>query len=97
MFPAKIKVVEQSSLFFKWNDNSESMISLSKLRKFCPCATCAAERSIQSSSYIPLFHSGQTKINKLNMIGSYAIGIAWEDGHNTGIYEFQFLKNLAEN
>jgi DUF971 family protein len=97
MFPTKIKVMDGAKLFLKWDDNSESFIPLEKLRKFCPCATCAADRENQSESFIPVFHSGQTKISRINKIGNYAIGILWEDGHNTGIYEFPILKNLSEN
>lgn len=97
MFPTKIKVMDRTKLFLKWDDNSESSISLEQLRKFCPCATCVAERENRSKSFIPLFHSGQTKISRINKIGNYAIGIVWEDGHSTGIYEYPFLKNLSEN
>lgn len=97
MIPTKIKVMHQTKLLLKWDDNSESSIPLEKLRKFCPCATCMAERENRSKSFIPLFHSGQTKITRVNKIGNYAISILWEDGHNTGIYEFPFLKNLSEN
>jgi len=97
MCPVKIKLIAQSKVELKWDDSSESYVSLEKLRKFCPCATCAAEREKQSSSFIPLLHSAQTRIKRINKIGNYAIGIIWEDGHNTGIYEFHFLKNISEN
>ena len=30
-------------------------------------------------------------------VGRYAIQILWSDGHQTGIYPFEFLKRLAEN
>ncbi len=96
MYPTKIIVVDKSKLFLKWDDNSESSIPLIKLRKFCPCATCMTERESQSSTYIPVFHQGQTSISKINSVGNYAIGIQWADGHNTGIYEFPFLKNLSK-
>jgi len=97
MFPTKIKVMDSTKLFLKWDDSSESFISLEKLRKFCPCATCMTERENRSKAFIPLFHSGQPTISGINKIGNYAIGILWEDGHNTGIYEFPFLKKLSEN
>lgn len=97
MSPTAIKILDKTKLFLRWSDNTESSISLEKLRKFCPCATCMSERENRSKSFIPLFHSGQTKISRINKIGNYAIGVLWEDGHNTGIYEFPFLKNLSEN
>lgn len=95
MSPVQIKVLESKDLFIKWNDKTESNISLLELRKSCPCATCMAEKDNQSSTYIPLYTSDQLKIIKIEMVGYYAIGITWKDGHNTGIYEFSFLKLLS--
>lgn len=97
MHAVQLRLIDQAKLIFKWNDNSESQIPLIKLRKFCPCATCMNERENQSDSYIPIFHASQTRISQITRIGNYAISIHWEDGHNTGIYEFPFLKNLSES
>jgi DUF971 family protein len=96
MKPVQIKVIDKKELFIKWDDDSESEISLEKLRKRCPCATCLTEREKQSKFYIPLLNENQVKIANINQVGSYAIGIAWKDGHNTGIYEYPFLKKLAD-
>jgi DUF971 family protein len=54
------------------------------------------EKENQSSTYIPLFAENQIKIRSINQVGSYAISIVWQDGHNTGIYEFPYLKMIAE-
>jgi DUF971 family protein len=97
MRPVQIKVVDKKKLFIKWDDGIESEISFEKLRKLCPCATCLTEREKQSKTYIPILTENQVKIANLNEVGSYAIGITWKDGHNTGIYEFPFLKNLADD
>ena len=97
MIPTQVKVLHQSKLVLKWKNNSETSIPLEKLRKLCPCASCMAERDNQSKSLIPIFFSSQIKVVSIIKIGNYAIGISWEDGHNTGIYEFQFLKNLSDN
>ena len=53
-------------------------------------------REKQSKTYIPLLMENQDKVAKINQVGSYAISIAWKDGHNTGIYEYPFLKKLAD-
>lgn len=97
MSPVKIKILEGKNLFIKWDDNSESLIRLKKLRKFCPCATCITIRERQSKTYIPIFNENQIKISNISVVGNYAIGIAWKDGHNTGIYEYAFLKNLSKD
>jgi ATP-binding protein involved in chromosome partitioning len=28
-------------------------------------------------------------------VGQYALGMTWGDGHNTGIYPFSYLRELA--
>ncbi len=48
MQPEKIKILENKYLWIKWSDETESKISLQKMRAMCPCATCLAERDNQS-------------------------------------------------
>ena len=97
MQPLKIKLLENKLLWIKWVDKSESNIGLKKLREMCPCATCLSEREKQSKSYIPILLGSQLTVSNIEMVGSYAIQIKWEDGHSTGIYEFPLLKNLARD
>ncbi len=97
MKPIQIKVLNNKDLMIKWEDNSVNKINLSKLRRLCPCATCVDYRENQSDSYIPFYMSDQISIKNLNIIGNYAVGITWKDGHNTGIYEFTYLEFLANN
>ena len=30
------------------------------------------------------------------LVGNYAIQFTWSDGHNTGIFDFRFLRSLSE-
>lgn len=95
MYPVQIKISDKN-LSVKWNDNIESKISLLKMRKLCPCATCLAEKEKQGKSYIPIYSGNQISAAKVQQVGSYAISVIWKDGHNTGIYEYSFLRSLAE-
>jgi len=97
MIPVKISIKEKQSLYIKWDDGSESLIGLKKLRRLCPCATCVALRETQSKTFIPIFGENQITISNISKVGKYAISVSWQDGHNTGIYEFPFLKFLSEN
>jgi DUF971 family protein len=36
------------------------------------------------------------KATGYSMVGLYAIAFAWSDGHNTGIYPYDFLLGLCE-
>lgn len=97
MKPVQIKLVPNEKLFIKWDDGEEQIIALQMMRRMCPCATCMAEKDKESPTYIPLYSFDQLKVEKISVVGSYAISIAWKDGHNTGIYEFPYLKRLLSN
>lgn len=94
MHPKKIKLVDGFDLNILWEDGVEESISLKELRKRCPCATCLSEREKQGKYYIPLFAENQVRVKSINQVGNYAIQIRWQDGHDTGIYEYKFLRNF---
>ncbi|KAF0151429.1 MAG: hypothetical protein FD143_1908 [Ignavibacteria bacterium] len=96
MQPISLKVREKKFLQINWDDNSASAVKLSNLRRMCPCALCAADKKNESSTYVPIYSDEQLKVNSIQIVGTYAIGIYWGDGHNTGIYEFNFLKRISE-
>ncbi|MBU1098910.1 MAG: DUF971 domain-containing protein [Bacteroidetes bacterium] len=95
MKPLKI-VVQDNKLQIRWDDQSISIIPLDYLRGKCPCADCGAEREKHSSSYFPIFTSEQISIEKISMVGHYAITIKWKDGHSTGVYEYNYLVNISK-
>jgi DUF971 family protein len=96
MHPTKIKLIEKKKLLIIWDDGNDSQLELRDLRKRCPCATCLAERDKQSKMYIPLFAENQVTLKSINQVGNYAVQLTWNDGHNTGIFEYNFLKKFSE-
>ena len=97
MRPVKIKVREKEFLDIKWDNGVLKSIKLSNLRHNCPCAICNAEKDEWGSKYIPIYTKEQLTITKISMVGTYAISIEWKDGHNTGLYDFEYLQSLFEN
>lgn len=99
MNPKKIKRTEDNKLSIIWNDDSVSEIGMNLLRDECPCVHCKGE-TVLLSSYIPIKDpfkaAGFYEIEKIEPVGNYAIQIFWKDGHNTGIYSFDYLKELSE-
>jgi DUF971 family protein len=100
MKPQKIKILDKIFLLIKWDENSESKISLKYLRDECPCANCKGE-TVLLKSYRPpkptMMSPEMYKITNIETVGGYAIQISWKDGHNTGIYSWEYLKRLAED
>ncbi len=95
MSPTKIEI-QNNYLIINWDDEKTSKIKLTNLRKNCPCALCISEKEKQGSKYIPLYSGDELKVTEIKVVGHYAVGINWKDGHNTGIYEFAHLKSLSD-
>jgi|YNPMSStandDraft_1061717.scaffolds.fasta_scaffold00149_7 DUF971 family protein len=94
----KIKFPEKFLIETIWSDGFQATIKLEILRDNCPCADCNEERNNKPKSFIALdtFKPGKYLIKKINVVGNYAISPIWEDGHESGIYPFEFLRELFE-
>jgi DUF971 family protein len=68
------------------------MIQLASLRKSCPCANCLNDNLNRPATYIPLLSSAQLTVKAIEQVGAYAIRITWQDGHDSGIYTYDKLK-----
>jgi DUF971 family protein len=99
MIPKQIKIVDKSKLNIKWKDGAESSVSLKYLRNECPCATCKGE-TVLLKTYRPAqknLTGNSYFIKEIKQIGGYAVQITWKDGHNTGIYSWEYLQTLAND
>ncbi|MHC1737273.1 MAG: gamma-butyrobetaine hydroxylase-like domain-containing protein [Ignavibacteriaceae bacterium] len=94
--PQKIRITRSNSLRVEWDNSEITEISALNLRKYCPCAVCMEERSMQSESFIPVFMAEQLLLKDIKVTGNYGILIEWMDGHSTGIYEFDILYRIAK-
>jgi DUF971 family protein len=100
MSPKKLKIFEKNSLLITWQNNTESKINLEYLRRECPCASCKGE-TVLLKTYRPpkiAFDNPEMfKIKNITTVGGYAIQITWKDGHNTGIYTWDYLLQLDKD
>ena len=97
MKPLDIQTIGHE-LAIKWDDGSENFIPLENLRRSCPCAGCKGETDIMGNLYKnpdrPLT-AKSFELVKISSVGGYAIQPVWADGHNTGIYSFEYLRRVA--
>lgn len=85
-------------LAIKWDDGTESYVSLETLRRHCPCAGCKGETDIMGNLYKnpeQALAPSAFRVVRLAMVGGYAVQPLWEDGHGTGLYSFDYLRSLA--
>jgi len=86
-------------LAIKWDDGSESFIKLETLRRSCPCAGCKGEVDIMGNLYKnpekPLTPAA-FRLVRLSRVGGYALQPVWGDGHESGLFAFDYLKRVAD-
>ncbi|MCC6217198.1 MAG: DUF971 domain-containing protein [Polyangiaceae bacterium] len=74
----------------EWADGLRSELPHRVLRGFCPCAGCQGHGG--GIRFIP---GGDEELSGVEAVGTYALGLAWADGHASGIYTFVYLRRLA--
>jgi DUF971 family protein len=81
-----------------WNDGQEFRYSYPELRQACPCATCREVRIQGQQNPFNILTTTTTEAvepTHLSTVGNYALNIEWSDGHNTGIYPWDMLRELG--
>ena len=91
--PVSLHRLGDATLIITWNDGRRSSYDLRALRLACPCAACVNEWTGEKMLRPAQVPEG-VKPYRLFSVGRYAIGIAWSDGHDTGIYAHDYLRRL---
>lgn len=89
--PAAIEIV--------WSDGTTALYAPRLLRDACPCATCREQRAApQPKSLLPVLAPQETvplAVTGMKPVGQYAYSIEFSDGHSSGIYTLDYLRELA--
>lgn len=86
---------EGASFSIRWADEAVSRFDAPDLRRNCACAGCVNEwtgEQMLKPDSVP----DDLKIENANLVGRYALNFKFSDGHETGIYSFKYLRELAE-
>ena len=92
--PESIDVTESGELRIVWPGGREVAIPAVRLRDACPCAGCVEEgtgRKILDPATIP----ADIRPERIDAVGNFAVQIHWSDGHSTGIYSWQTLRDAS--
>jgi DUF971 family protein len=94
-YPLEVKRLNDRQLEIVWSDGHQSVYSFHHLRENCPCALCVdewtRERRIAPGGIRP-----DVQPMDFHPVGRYAIAFRWSDGHATGIYTFDRLRELCQ-
>lgn len=91
---AEITQPSENRVRIVWKDGHESIYTGYALRVGCRCALCIDELSgtkrLREESI-----SNDVRPLSIDPVGRYAIRFHWSDGHSTGIYTFEHLRELC--
>jgi DUF971 family protein len=103
----KIHVSSGAGVDITWADNHTSHYDFAYLREECPCATCNEKRdqeqqhkhsgaapAVIPSPALPMFKP-KMRAQSATQVGNYAVQISFNDGHNTGIFSYDHLRNIC--
>jgi len=92
--PANVRQAGDDVLAIDWSDGETTEYRVFDLRCACPCANCrdeiTGERLLDPKNVPP-----DVKPRRIQSVGKYALKIHWSDGHDTGIYTYERLRELG--
>ena len=99
--PTKLELTNAGRLRITWSDGQVREYAVRELRDKCPCATCREKRSAPpppatSLPILSLADAAPLRITAMNPVGHYAYGIDFSDGHSTGIFTLESLREMGE-
>jgi DUF971 family protein len=97
-----IAISKSKGIEIDWKDGHHSSYGTDYLRDWCPCASCTGSHGTEPrkkateapGSPFPMF-TARLKMLSIEPVGSYAMKISWSDGHNTGIYSYDHLREIC--
>jgi DUF971 family protein len=105
--PLKVRVnkTEGTGVAIEWKDGHRSEWSFAWLRDACPCATCHEEREHSGrkpgekkpkpQTLLPMYEAPARPV-EITPVGRYAMKFKWTDGHESGIYSWDYLRRVCQ-
>ena len=86
------RLPERGKLRLTWEDGHTADVDYDYLRGYCPCAACQGHGTGKVE-----FHQPERSVEPLEIrpVGNYAVSIQWSDAHDTGIFRFDFLRQIC--
>jgi len=82
-------------ILIEWANGHHSRYSPRDVRLACRCAACVDEvthEPILRPERVPL----TVKPKAIEVVGNYALQIYWTDGHSTGLYSYEHLREICD-
>ena len=82
----------------QWKSGESSFFPLAFLRRMSPSADARVLREKLASNPLTVIPSRKTNeplaATSANLVGNYAVRILFNDGHDTGLYSWKYLREI---
>ena len=101
LYPTSLQIIEPDGLLIGWSDGQKRQYGFAELRMSCPCATCREKQvgqAAQPTNALPVLslqEAQPVRVSAMKPMGNYAYSIDFNDGHDTGIFTFEHLRELG--
>jgi len=99
--PVNLRKEGADRLAIDWSDGHKSVYTWKHLRDNCPCAGCREDK-LQPPNPLHVLTSAELTPKPplapvaITPVGYYAYRIAWNDGHDTGLFTLENLRSLCQ-
>ena len=97
--PTSLDLKKDRGLTIAWDDGSSSFFSIAYLRRWSPSAEARVLREQMAKNRLTVLPASAASTGPLtalgaDLVGNYAIRIKFSDGHDTGIYTWEYLREI---
>ncbi|MHC5022624.1 MAG: gamma-butyrobetaine hydroxylase-like domain-containing protein [Planctomycetota bacterium] len=97
--PRHLDLARDHGLTVEWTDGTTSFYPVPYLRRMSPSAEARQLREELASNPLAVLpasagQDGPLRAEGAELIGNYAIRIRFSDGHDTGLYSWQYLREI---
>jgi len=79
-----------------WSDGYAGSVPLVSMRLACPCAGCRGARDAGDAAWPGRGAPQPLEALGAELVGAWGLSIAWNDGHEGGIFPFETLRRWCE-
>jgi len=99
--PIALDLKKDRGLSVQWADGTTSYYSINYLRRMSPSADMRELRAQQAKNPLTVLPASAARASngpltalEAELVGNYALRIRFSDGHDTGIYSWQYLREI---
>ncbi len=93
--PKGLEKPDGDHIAITWGDGETRVLAMNFLRANCPCADCVDEWTGEVK--VDADAVAHVRLKSMNQLGTYAFGILFDDGHDTGIFSFKKLRDWGDD